>query len=303
VTQKAFARGLKAIVVINKIDRPGARPDWVLNETFDLFDRLDATEEQLDFPVVYASAFRGYAGHDAQVSDGDMAPLFETIVEQVPPPPVDRDGPFQMQVSSLDYSSYVGAIGIGRIARGSVGRNSPVVVVDGDGHRRNARILQVLRSEGLERRETERASAGDIVAVTGIEAPNISDTLCDPEAVEALPPLTVDEPTVSMDFLVNTSPLAGRDGRFLTSRQIRERLARELIHNVALGSRIPATRIASWSPGGASCISRSSSRTCAGKATSSPSPDRGSSCGRSTGSSASPSSSSPWMWRRPTRAL
>jgi GTP-binding protein len=183
---------------------------------------------------VYASAFRGYAGHDAQVSDGDMAPLFETIVEQVPPPPVDRDGPFQMQVSSLDYSSYVGAIGIGRIARGSVGRNSPVVVVDGDGHRRNARILQVLRSEGLERRETERASAGDIVAVTGIEAPNISDTLCDPEAVEALPPLTVDEPTVSMDFLVNTSPLAGRDGRFLTSRQIRERLARELIHNVAL---------------------------------------------------------------------
>jgi GTP-binding protein len=234
VTQKAFARGLKAIVVINKIDRPGARPDWVLNETFDLFDRLDATEEQLDFPVVYASAFRGYAGHEANVSDGDMTPLFETIVEQVPPPPVDRDGPFQMQVSSLDYSSYVGAIGIGRIARGSVGRNSPVVVVDRDGHRRNARILQVLRSEGLERRETERASAGDIVAVTGIEAPNISDTLCDPEAVEALPPLTVDEPTVSMDFLVNTSPLAGRDGRFLTSRQIRERLARELIHNVAL---------------------------------------------------------------------
>jgi len=234
VTQKAFARGLKAIVVINKIDRPGARPDWVLNETFDLFDRLDATEEQLDFPVVYASAFRGYAGHEANVSDGDMTPLFETIVEQVPPPTVDRDGPFQMQVSSLDYSSYVGAIGIGRIARGSVGRNSPVVVVDRDGHRRNARILQVLRSEGLERRETERASAGDIVAVTGIEAPNISDTLCDPEAVEALPPLTVDEPTVSMDFLVNTSPLAGRDGRFLTSRQIRERLARELIHNVAL---------------------------------------------------------------------
>jgi GTP-binding protein len=234
VTQKAFARGLKAIVVINKIDRPGARPDWVLNETFDLFDRLDATEEQLDFPVVYASAFRGYAGHEANVSDGDMTPLFETIVEQVPPPPVDRDGPFQMQVSSLDYSSYVGAIGIGRIARGSVGRNSPVVVVDRDGHRRNARILQVLRSEGLERRETERASAGDIVAVTGIEAPNISDTLCDPEAVEALPPLTVDEPTVSMDFLVNTSPLAGRDGKFLTSRQIRERLARELIHNVAL---------------------------------------------------------------------
>ena len=234
VTQKAFASGLSPIVVINKIDRQGARPDWVLNETFDLFDKLDASEEQLDFPVVYASALRGYASYDANTLGGDMAPLFETIIERVPPPQVDRDGPFQMQVSSLDYSSYVGAIGIGRIERGSVRTNTPITVVDRSGATRTARVLQVLRSEGLERVETEAASAGDIVAVTGVEAPNISDTLCDPSAVEALPPLTVDEPTVSMDFLVNTSPLSGRDGKFLTSRQIRERLMRELIHNVAL---------------------------------------------------------------------
>jgi len=234
VTQKAFACGLNAIVVINKIDRPGARPDWVLNETFDLFDKLDATEEQLDFPVVYTSALRGYASYDANTLGGDMTPLFQTIVDHVPPPPVDRDGPFQMQVSSLDYSSYVGAISIGRVERGSVRSNSSLVVVDRAGGTRTARVLQVLRSEGLARVETEEAYAGDIIAVTGIEAPNISDTLCDPSAVEALPPLSVDEPTVSMDFLVNTSPLAGRDGKFLTSRQIRERLARELIHNVAL---------------------------------------------------------------------
>jgi len=234
VTQKAFAHGLNAIVVINKIDRPSARPHWVLNETFDLFDELDASEQQLDFPVVYASALRGYASYDANRLGGDMKPLFETIVERVPPPRVDRDGPFRMQVSSLDYSSYVGAIGIGRIQRGSVRGNSPVVVVNRAGDIRTARILQVLRSEGLERVETEEACAGDIIAVTGIEAPNISDTLCDPDAVEALAPLSVDEPTVSMDFLVNTSPFAGRDGRFLTSRQIRERLTRELIHNVAL---------------------------------------------------------------------
>ena len=235
VTQKAFARGLNAIVVINKIDRPGARPDWVVNETFDLFDKLDANEEQLDFPVVYASALRGYANYDANTLGGDMAPLFQTIVDKVPPPSVDRDGPFQMQVSSLDYSSYVGAISIGRVERGSVRSNTPIVVVDRAGATRTARVLQVLRSEGLARVETEEAFAGDIIAVSGIEAPNISDTLCDPDAVEALAPLNVDEPTVSMDFLVNTSPLAGRDGKFLTSRQIRERLARELIHNVALG--------------------------------------------------------------------
>ena len=234
VTQKAFAQGLNPIVVINKIDRDGARPDWVLNETFDLFDKLDASDKQLDFPVVYASALLGYAGSDPASMGEDMTALLETIVEHVPPPQVDRDGPFQMQVSSLDYSSYVGAIGIGRIERGSVRTNTPVTVVSSSGATRNARVLQVLRSEGLERVETESASAGDIVAVTGVDAPNISDTLCDPTCPEALPPLTVDEPTVSMDFLVNTSPLAGRDGKFLTSRQIRERLMRELIHNVAL---------------------------------------------------------------------
>ncbi len=234
VTHKAFAQGLNPIVVINKIDRDGARPDWVLNETFDLFDKLDASDEQLDFPVVYASALYGFAGPDPKSMGKDMTTLLETIVEHVPPPQVDRDGPFQMQVSSLDYSSYVGAIAIGRIERGSVRTNTPVTVVSRTGATRNARVLQVLRSEGLERIETESAAAGDIVAVTGVEAPNISETLCDPACPEALPPLTVDEPTVSMDFLVNTSPLAGRDGRFLTSRQVRERLMRELIHNVAL---------------------------------------------------------------------
>jgi GTP-binding protein len=234
VTQKAFASGLNPIVVINKIDRDGARPDWVLNETFDLFDKLDASDKQLDFPIVYTSALYGFAGHDPKSMGDDMTSLLETIIEQVPPPRVDRDGPFQMQVSSLDYSSYVGAIGIGRIERGSVRTNTPVTVISRTGATRNARVLQVLRSEGLERVETPSASAGDIVAVTGVEAPNISDTLCDPACPEALPPLTVDEPTVSMDFLVNTSPLAGRDGKFLTSRQVRERLMRELIHNVAL---------------------------------------------------------------------
>ncbi len=234
VTQKAFARGLNPIVVINKIDREGARPHWVLNETFDLFDKLDASEDQLDFPVVYASALHGHASRDPEKLEKDMTTLLETIIECVPAPNVDLEGPFQMQVSSLDYSSYVGAIGIGRIERGSVRTNTPVTVIDRHGAKRAARILQILRSEGLERVETEEASAGDIVAVTGIDAPNISDTLCEPGAVEALPPLTVDEPTVSMDFLVNTSPLAGRAGRFLTSRQVRERLARELIHNVAL---------------------------------------------------------------------
>ncbi|MCP5152117.1 MAG: translational GTPase TypA [Chromatiales bacterium] len=234
VTQKAFARGLHPIVVINKVDRDGARPGWVLDQTFDLFDRLGATEAQLDFPVVYASALQGYAGLEPDVRGGDMAPLLQTIVDKVPAPAVELDGPFQMQVSTLDYSSYVGAIGIGRIQRGRVRPNTAVTVVDRDGDRRPARVLQVLRSHGLERREVESAAAGDIVAITGIEGLRISDTLCRPDAVEALPPLTVDEPTVSMDFLVNTSPFAGRDGRFLTSRQIRERLERELIHNVAL---------------------------------------------------------------------
>jgi GTP-binding protein len=234
VTQKAFAQKLNPIVVINKIDREGARPGWVLDKTFDLFDRLGATESQLDFPVVYASALKGYAALEPEVGDGDMTPLLETIVKHVPPPPVTMSGPFQMRVSALDYSSYVGAIGIGRIQRGTVATNTAVTLIGADGETRAGRVLQVLRSRGLERVPVERAEAGDIIAVTGIEKLRISDTLCDPEAVDALPALTVDEPTVSMGFQVNTSPFAGRDGKYLTSRQIRERLMRELIHNVAL---------------------------------------------------------------------
>ena len=234
VTQKAFAQGLKPIVVINKIDRPGARPDWVLDQTFDLFDRLGATDEQLDFPVVYASALQGYAGLESDVREGDMTPLFEAIVKHVAQPEVDVDGPFQMQVSQLDYNSYVGVIGIGRIKRGKVKTNTPVTVVGREGNKRNARMLQVLGFHGLERVEVTEAQAGDIIAFTGIEALNISDTLCDPKQVEALPPLSVDEPTVSMTFQVNNSPFAGREGKFVTSRQIRDRLQRELVHNVAL---------------------------------------------------------------------
>jgi GTP-binding protein len=234
VTQKALERGLRPIVVINKVDRPGARPDWVLDQTFDLFDRLGASEEQLDFPVIYASGLNGYAGDDPSIRSGDMEPLFQKIVDHVPPPKVDPDGPLQIQVSALDYSSYVGVIGIGRIARGKVRTNTPVVIVSRNGERRNGRILQVLGFLGLERRETPEASAGDIICFTGIDGLRISDTLCDPACVESLPALTVDEPTVSMMFQVNTSPLAGQDGKFVTSRQIRERLEKELIHNVAL---------------------------------------------------------------------
>ena len=235
VTQKAFARGLKPIVVVNKVDRPGARPDWVIDQTFDLFDRLGATDEQLDFPIVYASALEGWATLDHAAGRGvDMTPLFETIVEHVPPPDVDREGPFQMQVSALDYSSYVGAIGIGRIARGRAKPGMAIVRVDELGSRHNAKLLQVLGFHGLERVPMEEAAAGDIVAVSGIEGIRISDTLCDPGNPEALPRLSVDEPTVSMTFQVNDSPFAGRDGKFVTSRQIRERLERELIHNVAL---------------------------------------------------------------------
>ncbi len=234
VTQKAFALGLKPIVVINKIDRPGARAHWVLDQTFDLFDRLGATEEQLDFPVIYASALNGYAGHDPDIREGNMDPLFETIVEKVSPPPVNAEGGFQMQISQLDYNSYVGIIGIGRIQRGSVKTNTQVVVVGRDGKQRNARILQVFGFKGLERIEVPDADAGDIIAFTGIDPLEISDTICSPDAVEALPPLSVDEPTVSMTFQVNNSPFAGRDGKFVTSRQIRERLQRELLHNVAL---------------------------------------------------------------------
>ncbi len=234
VTRKAFAQGLKPIVVINKVDRPGARPSWVLDQTFDLFDKLGATEEQLDFPVIYASALNGYAGLEPDVCSGDMTPLFETIIKHVPAPDVDLDGPFQMQVSSLDYSSYVGAIAVGRIQRGRVKPNQAVVVVDKAGKTRSARVLQVLGFLGLERTEVAEAAAGDIVAITGIDAPHISDTFCDPVRVEALPALSVDEPTVTMSFEVNNSPFAGQDGKYVTSRQLRERLERELIANVAL---------------------------------------------------------------------
>jgi len=234
VTQKAFAMGFKPIVVINKIDRPGARPHWVLDQTFELFDRLGGSDEQLDFPVLYASALQGFAGLEETVQDGDMTPLFETIVDHVQPPDVDPDGPFQMQVSALDYNTYVGVIGIGRIRRGRVKANSPVVIVDHQGKRRTGRILQILGFHGLERVEFPEASAGDIIAFTGIDGLGISDTLCDPNEVAALPALTVDEPTMSMVFQVNNSPFAGREGKYVTSRQIRERLTRELIHNVAL---------------------------------------------------------------------
>jgi len=234
VTRKAFAHGLRPIVVINKVDRPGARPSWVLDQTFDLFDKLGATDEQLDFPVVYASALNGYASLNPDVREGDMTPLFETIVKHVPAPNVDVDGPFQMQVTSLDYSSYVGSIAVGRIKRGKVKPGQNITVVEREGNTRNGRILQVLGFHGLERTEVPEASAGDIVAITGIETPHISDTFCDPAAPEALPALVVDEPTVTMSFEVNNSPFAGKDGKYVTSRQIRERLQRELMTNVAL---------------------------------------------------------------------
>lgn len=234
VTQKAFARNLAPIVVVNKVDREGARPDWVIDQVFDLFDRLGATEQQLDFPVIYTSALLGYATLNLSNPNNDMTPLFQTIVDRVPPPEVDVEGPFQMQISSLDYSSYVGAIGVGRINRGQIAPNTRVTVLDRDGQARQGRLLQILGYLGLERQEIPLAKAGDIIAVTGIEDLKISDTLCDPNVPDPLPPLTVDEPIVSMTFQVNTSPFAGRDGKFVTSRQIRERLDRELIHNVAL---------------------------------------------------------------------
>lgn len=234
VTRKALEQGLHPIVVINKIDRPGARPDWVLDRTFELFDELGADESQLDFQVVYASGLNGYAGLDTSVREGDMEPLFQAIVSHCPPPAVDIDGPFQMQVSSLDYNSYVGVIGIGRIKRGRIRPNTALTLIDRHGQRRSVRILQVLGFLGLDRREVDEARAGDIIAFTGIDGLGISDTLCHPDQVEALPALTVDEPTVSMTFQVNTSPLAGREGKYLTSRQLRERLERELVHNVAL---------------------------------------------------------------------
>ncbi len=234
VTQKAFARGLNPIVVINKVDRPGARPDWVMDQVFDLFDRLGATDEQLDFPVVYASALNGVASLDGDNLGDDMSPLLDLIIEQVSAPDVSIDGGFQMQISALDYSSYVGVIGLGRVARGSIDRNSPVVIIDSEGQQRQGKVLDVLGNLGLQRVPVDVARAGDIVCITGIDPLNISDTLCSPDQVEALPALTVDEPTVSMTFQVNDSPFAGQDGKFVTSRNIKERLERELLHNVAL---------------------------------------------------------------------
>jgi GTP-binding protein len=234
VTQKAFEMGFRPIVVINKVDRDGARPHWVLDQTFELFDQLGASDEQLDFPVVYASALHGYAGLEDTVRDGDMTPLFETIVNEVKAPDVDLDGPFQMRITTLDYNTYVGVIGIGRIQRGTVKPNQRITVINRYGEQHNARVLQVLGFRGLERIETAEANAGDIVALTGVENLRISDTLCDRDALEALPPLTVDEPTISMTFRVNNSPFAGLEGKYLTSRQLRERLLREASHNVAL---------------------------------------------------------------------
>ncbi|MET0027689.1 MAG: translational GTPase TypA [Candidatus Thiodiazotropha sp.] len=234
VTQKAFKHGLRPIVVVNKIDKPGSRPDWVIDQVFELFDRLGATDEQLDFPIIYTSAVGGYAGFQNNITSGDMNPLFETIVKHCPIPDVDPDGPFQMQVSNLDYNSYVGAIAVGRVTRGTVKPNQPITVLKYDGEQQRAKIGLVYGYLGLDRFEVNQASAGDIIAISGLEAPNVSDTLCDPANPEAMPPLTVDEPTVSMTFQVNTSPYAGREGKYLTSRQLKERLERELIHNVAL---------------------------------------------------------------------
>ncbi len=234
VTSKAFERGLKPIVVINKIDRPGSRPDWVMDQVFDLFDSLGATEEQLDFPVVYASAINGIAGDDPEEMADDMKPLLDMIIDRVPAPDVDPEAAFQMQISALDYDSYVGVIGIGRITRGSLKPNQQVVIKDIEGKERKGKVLNVKGYLGLERVDTDLATAGDIVCINGIDGLSISDTLCDPEQVEALPPLSVDEPTVSMTFIVNDSPFAGKEGKFVTSRNIKERLDQELIHNVAL---------------------------------------------------------------------
>ncbi len=234
VTQKAFANGLNPILMVNKIDREGARPDWVVDEVFELFDTLGATDEQLDFPVVYGSALEGRAGLSPEEIGDDLSCLLDMIVEHVPAPSVDLDGPLQMQISALDYNSYVGVIGLGRIKRGKLRPSDPVVIVSRDGTKRRGKVLQVMGYQGLDRVEVDHAEAGDIVCVSGIDELGISDTLCDPAAVEPLPTLEVDEPTISMTFQVNTSPFAGREGKFVTSRNIKERLERELIHNVAL---------------------------------------------------------------------
>lgn len=234
VTQKAFQAGLNPIVVINKVDRPGARPDWVVDQVFDLFDNLGATEDQLDFPIVYTSALNGVSGLDPAEMTENMDVLFQAIVDFVEPPKVDLDGPFQMQISALDYNNFLGIIGIGRIARGRIKANSPVTSIDAEGKRRNGRILKLMGHHGLHRVEVEEAQAGDIVCISGFEPLFISDTLCDQQHVEALPPLSVDEPTVSMTFQVNDSPFAGKEGKFVTSRNLKERLEKELLHNVAL---------------------------------------------------------------------
>ena len=234
VTQKAFARGLKPIVVINKIDRNGARPNWVLDQTFDLFDRLGATDDQLDFAVVYASALSGYSSLNPEDKDSDMTPLLNTIISDVPPPLVDLEGPFQMQISSLGYDPYIGLLGTGRIQRGEINTNSPITIASKNDATRNARILDLFGFDGLKRVKINSAHAGDIITVSGIEDLSISDTLCSREHIESLPPLKVDEPTISMTFQVNKSPFSGKDGKFLTSRQIHERLTKELTHNVAL---------------------------------------------------------------------
>ncbi|MBD2809591.1 ribosome-dependent GTPase TypA [Xenorhabdus sp. Vera] len=234
VTQKAFAHGLKPIVVINKVDRPGARPDWVVDQVFDLFVNLGATDEQLDFPIIYASALMGIAGNDHTDMAEDMTPLYQAIIEHVEPPKVDLDGPFQMQISQLDYNNYVGVIGIGRIKRGKVKPNQNITLIDSEGKTRNGKVGKVFSHLGLDRIESEQAEAGDIIAITGLGDLSISDTLCEFNAVEALPALAVDEPTVSMYFCVNTSPFCGREGKYVTSRQILDRLKKELVHNVAL---------------------------------------------------------------------
>ena len=238
VTQKAFAMGFKPIVVVNKVDRPGARPDWVIDQVFDLFDKLGATNEQLDFPIVYASGLNGYAGMEDTVRSGDMTPLYEAIMKYVPAPEVETEGPFQMRISQLDYNNFVGVIGIGRIQRGTLKKNMPVTVIDREGKKRQGKVLQVLGFMGLERIEQDSAEAGDIVAISGIAELSISDTVCSVDMPEALPALTVDEPTISMTFQVNNSPFAGSKdlsgGKFLTSRQLKDRLERETVHNVAL---------------------------------------------------------------------
>ena len=234
VTQKAFDQGLNPILVINKVDRPGARPDWVLDQVFDLFDRLGGNDEQLDFPVIYASALNGVAGLDEDEMSEDMSPLMDLILEKVNPPEVNDEGPLQMQISALDYNSYVGVIGIGRIKRGKIKPNEQVTVVDSNNSERRGKVLQVMGYNGLERVEVPEAQAGDIICITGIDKLNISDTLCSPEKIEALPPLSVDEPTVSMTFQVNNSPFAGKEGKYISSRNLKERLEQELIHNVAL---------------------------------------------------------------------